>query len=582
MSGQVTRVRSRAHSVTGRHGRVWRPAARWAAVAAALAGLFFAFLGPLPATAVTGTPFTVKATLDARYLPSLISAIIPDRYAAGSTIYVVCQELGAEAYGSSIWDKTSEGYYVPDRWVATGTTTWAPNVPRCSGSGLVYGTPYKVTATLDGRYTPQTTAARVVDKYPNGSTIYVLCQTPGDAIYGSAIWDKTTDGLYVPDYYVSTGSAGYVPGLPRCDSGSSPNPFNGTYFRAKATLDGRYEPTLTSTRLVDYYSAGATLLVTCQTLGEEIYGSQIWDKTIEGLFVPDYYVDTNTTDFVPGVPRCGWDRMPGVRGTPFRAKATLDGRVAPTLVSNRVTDKYPLNSTIYVVCQTIGDSIYGSSIWDLTSDDLYVPDHYVDTDTISWAPGVPRCDTTGTPTDPTGSEDAERQAIVARATAALTTSRKYQTVQGGTIYNSIPGVPNANINYLGRNGSNSNRNEYNNYNGEPWCGYFARAMWNGSKETPLHYPSSQAWMNEANHFHGYSASDLPKPGDVLVWTNIGDPGHGHVGVVVGVSGTTVTTIEGNNGYPVGDPDSIFRNTYSWTGYGPALSGKTFRGFASRY
>ena len=36
-----------------------------------------------------------------------------------------------------------------------------------------------------------------VNKYLAGSTVYVVCQQRGEMAYGSTIWDKTTDGLWV-------------------------------------------------------------------------------------------------------------------------------------------------------------------------------------------------------------------------------------------------------------------------------------------------------------------------------------------------------------------------------------------------
>lgn len=170
----------------------------------------------------------------------------------------------------------------------------------------------------------------------------------------------------------------------------------------------------------------------------------------------------------------------------------------------------------------------------------------------------------------------ERQQIVDRAVSALTTPKKFRLTRGGTIHTSAPA---SGFNHLGRGGSNANLNEYNGYNGLPWCGYFAAAMWN-HQGVPRNYPSSQVWRTGlGNRFHAYSSSRLPQPGDVLVWTNNGDSAHGHVGVVVAVSGGTVTTVEGNiNPYQ----DSLARRSYQWTGSGPAVSGKTFRGIASRF
>ena len=50
-------------------------------------------------------------------------------------------------------------------------------------------------------------------QYAKGRAIKVRYQA-----YGSYIWDKTTDNLWVPDYYVKTGSDSFVAGMARCDN----------------------------------------------------------------------------------------------------------------------------------------------------------------------------------------------------------------------------------------------------------------------------------------------------------------------------------------------------------------------------
>ncbi|KAJ2711300.1 hypothetical protein H4R19_003313 [Coemansia spiralis] len=53
--------------------------------------------------------------------------------------------------------------------------------------------------------------------YAKGQMVSITCQTPGDTIDGDSIWDMTSDGCYVADYYVKTGSSGYVTG--KCGGG---------------------------------------------------------------------------------------------------------------------------------------------------------------------------------------------------------------------------------------------------------------------------------------------------------------------------------------------------------------------------
>lgn len=183
-----------------------------------------------------------------------------------------------------------------------------------------------------------------------------------------------------------------------------------------------------------------------------------------------------------------------------------------------------------------------------------------------------------------------RQDTVDRARAALNNPRSYRLAVDGTIYKS---TPSGSYNYLGRDGSNKNINQYTGNRSEEWCGDFAAAMWTGVNKPnasdypriPTSYPSSQAWATDVgDRFRAFSASRtrMPSPGDVLVWTNDDASTGGHVGVVVSVdySGDTVTTIEGNAAAG-GNHDSIARFTYAWDSNGPTKSGKWFRGFAER-
>jgi hypothetical protein len=160
---------------------------------------------------------------------------------------------------------------------------------------------------------------------------------------------------------------------------------------------------------------------------------------------------------------------------------------------------------------------------------------------------------------------------------------KEHCTSSAPIYQSDPQPPN--VNNLSRNGSNANCNIYNNYNGLEWCGYFARWAWTlgGQKsvaQLPESYPSSQAWMTDAgSRWRAYSSGGaLPQLGDVLVWTNVGGGG-GHVAVVTAVSASNraITYIGGNEG-----GDRIVQHSDYWSNMDISMSGKTFRGFASRF
>ena len=51
----------------------------------------------------------------------------------------------------------------------------------------------------------------------------IECQTAGEEVYGSAVWDKV-NGLYVPDRYIKTYTTGFLQGVPRCDAAPPPPP----------------------------------------------------------------------------------------------------------------------------------------------------------------------------------------------------------------------------------------------------------------------------------------------------------------------------------------------------------------------
>lgn len=59
---------------------------------------------------------------------------------------------------------------------------------------------------------------KVVKSYKKGTDLKITCQTTGTSVGGNKLWDRTSDGCYVADYYVKTGTNGYV--APKCGGGS--------------------------------------------------------------------------------------------------------------------------------------------------------------------------------------------------------------------------------------------------------------------------------------------------------------------------------------------------------------------------
>ncbi|KAK3994427.1 hypothetical protein QBC44DRAFT_391682 [Cladorrhinum sp. PSN332] len=86
------------------------------------------------------------------------------------------------------------------------------------------------------------TSYDVVKTYKKSTDVKLTCQTNGENINGNTLWDKTTDGCYVSDYYVRTGSNNMV--VKACDSGSGSgsgdSSYQGKIKRSEIISRGRY------------------------------------------------------------------------------------------------------------------------------------------------------------------------------------------------------------------------------------------------------------------------------------------------------------------------------------------------------
>jgi uncharacterized protein YraI len=159
------------------------------------------------------------------------------------------------------------------------------------------GYAYQITssANLNGRSGP-TTSTPVVQSYPPGATVGVVCQTVGTKIGTTSVWNKLTDGNYVSDYYVSTPSnTGYSGPLPRC-----------TYlFQVTIpTLNKRTGPGA-SHAISGTLPGGALGWVRCQRAGSKVGTTSVWDRLDDGTYVSDFYLATpGKTTYSPPLPRC--------------------------------------------------------------------------------------------------------------------------------------------------------------------------------------------------------------------------------------------------------------------------------------
>ena len=157
---------------------------------------------------------------------------------------------------------------------------------------------YKVTSStsLNARTGPSTTYP-VVRQYGSGSNLSVLCQTTGQKVSTTSVWDRLSDGSYVSDYYVSTPSnTTFSSPLPRC-----------TYsyqISGAASVNLRSGPG-TSYSIVGSIPAGGLAAVTCQKSGSLVSTTRIWDRLDNGKWVSDYYVyNQSNTTFSGPAQRC--------------------------------------------------------------------------------------------------------------------------------------------------------------------------------------------------------------------------------------------------------------------------------------
>lgn len=95
----------------------------------------------------------------------------------------------------------------------------------------------------------------------------------------------------------------------------------------------------------------------------------------------------------------------------------------------------------------------------------------------------------------------------------------------------------------------------------PWCCYFAELCWREGykKALPnradidqiLHTLFSASVMQTRNNFaksgikYGFTVTMTPEPGSLIIWQSAKNKSFGHIGIVTGVVGNTIYTIEGN-------------------------------------
>ncbi|KAH7129857.1 lysozyme-like domain-containing protein [Dactylonectria estremocensis] len=109
---------------------------------------------------------------------------------------------------------------------------------------------YKITGDNVNCRSGPGTSYSVKRSFKKGTDVTLSCQTTGEKVLGTNIWDKTSYGCYVSDYYVKTGSSGFV--VKQCGTCGAPKSNAATVnlisefegFRANIYKDAAGYPTV--------------------------------------------------------------------------------------------------------------------------------------------------------------------------------------------------------------------------------------------------------------------------------------------------------------------------------------------------
>lgn len=155
---------------------------------------------------------------------------------------------------------------------------------------------YQATALVRARSGPSLSYP-LVKVYPSGTSVWVVCQTPGSVIGTTQVWDKLSNGSYVTDYYISTPSnTGYSPPVTRCLYPYQVIPSNGASERSGPGI---------SHPITGVLPGGALAWLFCQQAGSTVGSTRIWDKIDYRHWVSDNWVATpSTTGYSKPAPGC--------------------------------------------------------------------------------------------------------------------------------------------------------------------------------------------------------------------------------------------------------------------------------------
>jgi len=92
------------------------------------------------------------------------------------------------------------------------------------------------------RSAPDMAASKVGKALADGASVSVNCELTGTSVTSDAgtstIWERLSDGTYLPNVFVETGANGWTPGVPRCDAvESNPAPAPSQKYNREAAAE---------------------------------------------------------------------------------------------------------------------------------------------------------------------------------------------------------------------------------------------------------------------------------------------------------------------------------------------------------
>jgi uncharacterized protein YraI len=197
----------------------------------------------------------------------------------------------------SVWQRAKQ--YRGDHNETWGGVTINIDSDVLKGPVATVARSYKVTSTtaLNARTGPATSYP-VVRSYSPGSSLSVVCQTSGQKVGTSSVWNRLTTGAWVSDYYVSTPSnTGFTTALPRCIYPGQ--------VTAETSVKPRTGPGASYSTTGSALPRGALAYVVCQKSGSKVGTTSVWNKLRDGRWVSDYYVSSrSSTSWSAPIPRC--------------------------------------------------------------------------------------------------------------------------------------------------------------------------------------------------------------------------------------------------------------------------------------